>query len=272
MFIAVVFGAWAVIEAGGFSSVISTWEAAKPSDFFNTEYMLNPGLVLLLLFAGSIMADNGAWQNVYSLGNKERVLKTYALATGILIVTYFGLSMLAATVFSFNIVPEKPALAGIVAVEHVVGYAGVVLFVLATLSKAASVCDTALNSAGNIVANDIFGKSGKNYLTVSRITMAVVIAAGLFLAAMKIDLWILITTFGVFRLLAVAPTLYGLFTEHKINGDLMFWSMLLTGIFGLAMSMGSYMEKLPLSIVMISIPALTLVYQHYANSRKMVTA
>jgi len=53
---------------------------------------------------------------------------------------------------------------------------------------------------------------------------------------------------------------------------LMFWSMLLTGIFGLVMSMGSYMEKLPLSIVMISIPALTLVYQHYANSRKVVTA
>jgi len=261
MIVSIVFGTIAVNSAGGVGSVIDAWETAKPSEIFNTDYMLNPGLVLLLLFAGSIMADNGAWQNIYSLGSKERVVKTYIIATAILVVTYIGLSMLAATVFSFGIVPDKPALAGIVATEHVIGYTGVVIFVLAVLSKAASTCDTALNSAGNIVANDMAKLHGKDYLFASRTAMAVIIIAGMLLAALKIDLWILITTFGVFRLLAVAPTLYGLFTEHKINGDLMFWSMLTTGIFGLVMSIGQYMEKLELSIVMISIPALTLVYQ-----------
>ena len=86
---------------------------------------------------------------------------------------------------------------------------------------------------------------------------------GVALAALKIDLWILITTFGVFRLLAVAPTLYALFSNRIISVNTVFWSMLLTGVFGLYATVSKLpLEKLNLSLIMIAIPACALLYEH----------
>jgi len=261
LFVSVVFSSWSIYQSGGIDTVISNWSLAKPSNFFNIDYMLDPGLLLLLLFAGSIMADNGAYQKVLSLGDRSKIIKAYLLAGFILIVCYTGLALSAATIFSLPINLLDPKLAGIQVVEHTIGITGVILFVLATLAKASSSTDTALNSAGSIVANDFFPK--KNQLLVSRVTMAIVITIGVFLSALKIDLWILITTFGVFRLLAIIPTLYALFGDKSIKTNTVFWSMICTGIFGLySIITKIQIEKLYLSIIMIAVPCVAVVYEY----------
>lgn len=264
LFVSVMFGSWAVYQAGGLTTVMSNWSAAKPSELLNVEYMLDPGLLLLLLFAGSIMADNGAYQKILSLGDRTKVIKTYLLAGAILLVCYTGLALLAASVFSLPITLVDPKLAGIQVTEYTVGTVGVILFVLATLAKASSSTDTALNSAGAIVANDLL--PGNNPLLTSRLTMVAVMALGVTLAAMKIDLWILITTFGVFRLLAVVPTLYALFADRIIKTDTVFWSMLITGAFGLYATISKLpIDKLNLSLIMITVPTLAVAYEHFRS-------
>lgn len=264
LFVSVVFGSWSVYQAGGLETVMSNWLAAKPSEVFNLNYMLDPGLLLLLLFAGSIMADNGSYQKVLSLGNRSKIIKTYLLAGAILLVCYTGLALLAGSVFSLPINLLDPKLAGIQVTEYTVGTVGVILFVLATLAKSSSSTDTALNSAGSIVANDFL--PNKNPLVVSRLTMCAIMILGVSLAALKMDLWILITTFGVFRLLAIVPTLYALFADRIIKTNSVFWAMSVTGVFGLFATITKLpIEKLHLSLIMISVPALAVAFEHFRS-------
>jgi len=80
---------------------------------------------------------------------------------------------------------------------------------------------------------------------------------------LKIDLLILIATFGAFRLLAVAPTLYALFVDSKIDIRPVFWVIIVTGLAALCALIFKWpVDKLTLSIVAFSLPALTLLYQH----------
>ena len=262
LFVAIVFSAVAVAHVGGIDLVYNNWSMARPTSIFSTEFILDPGILLCLLFMGSIMADNGAYQKIYSLGTKEKIVKTYLTAGVILMVAYAGLTILSASIFSLPIAITEPRLASIQVTEHVIGYVGVVMFVLMVLAKASSASDTALNSAGSVVANDFFPYWDQ--LTVSRITMVMMMSIGVALAALKIDLWILITTFGVFRLLAVMPTLYALFSDRIIKTDLVFWSMLITGAGGLVITLGKIpIDKLVLSTVMLAIPGLAISYQTF---------
>ena len=264
LLMSVVFGSLAVSAGGGLETVLANWSQARPGAILDPVYMLDPGLLLLLLGAGSIMADNGAFQKIYSYGRKDSVIQTYLLAGAILTVCYLFLSLLAASAFSLGIVIVDPKLAGIQVTEHVIGYVGTVLFVLVTLSKASSSSDTALNSAGSVVANDFFVQH--NPLMVSRITMVLVMLVGVIIATLKIDIWILITTFGVFRLLAVAPTLYALFSSQKIQMNLVFWTMLTAGAVGLVVTIAKLpVDKLTLAVCMILAPAVALAYETAKN-------
>ena len=261
LFVSIVFGSVAVFQSGGLTTVMHNWSTAKPVDIFHLPYMLDPGLLLLLLFAGGIMATNGAYQKILSLGDKNTVIKTYFAAGFIMLVCYIGLTLLAASAFSLPITLKDPKLAGIQVTEYTLGAVGVVIFVLAVLSKAASSIDTALNSSGAIMANDLV--SNKNPLFVSRLTMLAVMLIGSSIAMLKIDLWILITTFGTFRLLSVAPTLYALFVDRIIKTNTVFWSILITGSLGIYVLFAKLpVDKLHLSLVMIMVPACFLFYEH----------
>jgi hypothetical protein len=83
------------------------------------------------------------------------------------------------------------------------------------------------------------------------------------LAMLKIDLLILIATFGVFRLLAVAPTLYALFIDNNINIKPVFWTIIVTGLAALVVLIFKLpVDKLTLSLIAFTVPALTILYQH----------
>jgi len=122
--------------------------------------------------------------------------------------------------------------------------------------------DSSLNGAGTILANDIL--KNNNPIKISRITMIIVMALGIFLTTMKIDLWILITTFGMLRVLAVAPTVYGLFVDKKISVTALTPIMIITGAIGVGLTLiDEPVGKLPLNILMLSVPVCYMTYQHF---------
>ncbi len=260
-FVSVIFGGYAILTAGGIGTVLDNWHAAKPGVLFDTKYMLEPGLLIFLLILGSITADNGNFQKQFSIGDKNKIVKTYFFAAAVLLVVHVGLILLAASSFSLGINLQDPKLAGTQTIEHLLGYWGLVIFGVAILAKCSSSIDTAFNSAGSIVANDLL--PNKDPIWASRLGMIVTMIVAYGIAILKIDLLILIATFGAFRLLAVAPTLYALFVDSKIDIRPVFWVIIVTGLAALCALIFKWpVDKLTLSIVAFSLPALTLLYQH----------
>ena len=262
LIVSIVFGIVAVLKSGGFSTVMGNWITAKPESILSVDKILDPGLLLFLLFAGSIMADNSHYQNALSLKKGASIVRTYVLAGIILLLTLLGLALLAASAYSIPVDVHKGDLASIVVTKYHFGEIGAIIFMLMVLFKASSVLDSSLNGAGTIIANDILKKH--NPVKISRITMIVVMALGILLTTMKIDLWILITTFGMLRVLAVAPTVYGLFVDKHISVNLLTPIMILTGAVGVGLTMiDNPVGKLPLNILMLSIPVCFMAYQHF---------
>jgi Na+/proline symporter len=258
IFVSVVFGSIAVFQAGGLQTVLTNWDVAKPTEIFTSATMLNPGLLLILLCAGSIMADNGHYQKVIALGEKSKIIKTYFFAGMIVLICYSFMALLSASAFSLPITISNPKVAALQVTDYTIGYYGILIFTLAILAKASSTTDTALNSAGTVIANDVF--TNWNSLWVSRLTMIVVMSIAILISMMKIDLWILFTTFGAIRMIAIAPTLYALFTEHKFNTNLLFMSMLVATVFAIFSIYFKWLDSLTLSLIMIGIPLSVILF------------
>jgi len=123
-FVSVIFGGYAILTAGGIGTVLDNWHAAKPGVLFDTKYMLEPGLLIFLLILGSITADNGNFQKQFSIGDKNKIVKTYFFAAAVLLVVHVGLILLAASSFSLGINLQDPKLAGTQTIEHLLGYWG----------------------------------------------------------------------------------------------------------------------------------------------------
>ena len=258
----VVFGFWSVIAAGGPTTVFENWNTAVPRSMMDPEIIKNFVGLLLLLYTASILADNMHYQNVFSLGNKKKVIKTYWLSGTFLFVAYAGLTMIAASAFSLPIEIKNPDNAYIQVIEHVIGPIGLLSFMLIILFKCSSVMDSSLNGAGTVIANDVI--KTKNPLMVSRITMAFVMISAIFLTIMEIDLWVLLTTFGALRILAVAPTLYGVFTKKEINTNVLFYTLIVVGIGAFtAMAMKLPIDRFYLSLIILAIPTSVIIYKHY---------
>jgi len=258
---AIITNAWLVVaEAGGIAHVYSVWSTARPGNFIDISLALDPGLLMLLLVAGSLMADNGQYQKIYALGNKRNVIKAYFLAAVLITITYIMITLIAASSFSLGILSSDPQLTAAQVIQHINGPVGVIAFTLAVLCISGTTVDCGLNSAGSLVANDIL--PNQNQILTSRITMMIVAFLGIGMALLKLDLWFLITTFGVFRLIAVFPTMFGLLTQRKINTNVMFYSMLAAGTIGLVAVFYKFdISKVLQSVFMLAIPGIAVMIQ-----------
>ena len=66
------------------------------------------------------------------------------------------------------------------------------------------------------------------------------------------------------RVLAVAPTVYGLFVDKKINVNALTPIMIVTGAVGVGLTLiDEPVGKLPLNILMLSVPVCYMTYQHF---------
>jgi Na+/pantothenate symporter len=160
----------------------------------------------MALLPASAMADNSLYQRMLSMRDQSRVITAFVLGGCIMVITIAGMGIMAATVFVSEVEPPRPHLAHVMQLTEWAHPIMMIMFVCALLSACASTIDSALNSVGSVWANTVW--RFKNTVTTSRMTIAVVMIISVFLSWLRIDLWILITTFGVLRLMIVVPTIY----------------------------------------------------------------
>ena len=263
LFISLFASFYIVISSGGFGTVIDNWTTARPTSLFDPRLMWSKGMFLLLIFVGSFFADNMQYQNVFALGDKTKTIRTYWLASAILVFVVAGMSLITGSVFTTN--PEidiKPDVIQMYMMRETFGLTGVIFFMLTILFKASSVIDSTLNGAGTVISNDIIKRS--NPITVSRWAMVVVMLLSTMIAIFRIDIWVLISTFGLLRIIMLAPTLYALLSTKKIPTDLIFYTLVIITILGI----GSTFTTLPidragLGLVLFLIPTAVIGYVHY---------
>ena len=137
---------------------------------------------------------------------------------------------------------------------------GLLLFALAILFKASSVIDSSLNGVGTVISNDIVKKY--NPITTSRVTMAIVLIASVLIAILNIDLWILVTTFGLLRVVTVAPTVYGLLSDKKIKSETIFYSLIAVVVIGVLLNYFAPIDKVIISLIALGLPSAFVWYEH----------
>lgn len=259
---------FAAYGVGGVSNLISGIVAAKPAGILETPLMMAMGLPLLIIMTGATLNDNGIYQRVLASGNKKQVVRSSLIAIVMVVVAFGCLGIIAGSLHSLGINPSNPKLAGTIGIEQALGGFGLFLMSLAALAASASTIDTALNSFGSMMANDFFPE--KDPINTSRISMVLLMAAGLVVALMKIDIWLIFMFFGVARLVTIVPFIYGAFSKTQLKNT---WPLLSSIVGSFALGMASklqYVKMAPFteSVVLATIPILGLLASIVLSKQK----
>ncbi|RMW40533.1 MAG: hypothetical protein EA442_02450 [Candidatus Nitrosopelagicus sp.] len=265
--ISILAGVYIVSANGGLGTVINNWTSARNVSLFDAGLMWNKGMFLALIFIGSFLADNMQYQNAFSLGDKNKTIKAYWLASIILVVVITGISLITGSVFTgdpnFEVHPDVVQMHMI---KTTFGISGVIFFMLTVLFKASSVIDSTLNGAGTVISNDVVKKT--NPLIVNRWSMAVIMFVSTLIAILRIDIWVLVSTFGLLRIIMISPTIYAVYSEKKISTNLLFYVLLATTILGIGSTFVDIdIDRATLGLVVFLIPAGVLLYEHFKRQQ-----
>ena len=247
---------------GGLINVIDNWTTARPTALFDQNLMWSKGMFLSLIFVGSFLADNMQYQNAFSLKDKSQTVKAYWTASLILVLVIVGISLITGSIFTSN--PNftmHPDVVQMYMIQTTFGLSGVIFFMLTVLFKASSVIDSTLNGAGTVVANDILKKQDPIFVT--RLSMAVIMTISTLIAILRIDIWILVSTFGLLRIIMISPTIYSVLSNNEIKTNLLFYILLLTTILGIGTTFTDLdIDRATLGLALFLIPTFIIVYEH----------
>ena len=253
------FSFWIFGNYGG-TAIVTNWLTATDVSFWDTNVIINKGLFLLIIFTGGIMTDNLQYQNVFALGDSKKVVRTYTYAAIAMAILIFSLAFVSGSMHTISPDAGKLTLPAFETANLVLGGFGLLLFALAILFKASSVIDSSLNGVGTVISNDIVKKY--NPITTSRVTMAIVLIASVLIAILNIDLWILVTTFGLLRVVTVAPTVYGLLSDKKIKSETIFYSLIAVVVIGVLLNYFAPIDKVIISLIALGLPSAFVWYEH----------
>jgi Na+/proline symporter len=260
--ISVLAGFYIVNTNGGLGNVYNNWTSTSDVSLFDTGLMWNKGMFLALIFVGSFLADNMQYQNAFSLGDKNKTIKAYWMASAILLIVITGISLITGSVFTsdpnFTVHPDVVQMHTI---KTTFGISGVIFFMLTVLFKASSVIDSTLNGAGTVISNDIVKRTSP--LTVNRWSMALIMFISTLIAILRIDIWVLVSTFGLLRIIMISPTIYAVYCRKKISTNLLFYTLLATTILGIGSTLIDIpIDRATLGLVVFLIPAGIIAYEH----------
>ena len=225
------------------------------------------GMFLILIFVGSFLADNMQYQNAFSLGDRNKAVKTYWGASLLLLFIMTGFAVISGSVFTIS--PDttiKPDIVQMHIMEKTFGLAGVLFFMLTVLFKASSVMDSTLNGAGLVVSNDVF--KSKNPIAVSKIATTIIMILSIIIAILRIDIWVLVSTFGLLRIIMIAPTVYGVLSDRKIKTNVLFYVLILTTLIGIGSTfIDIEIERATLGLVVFLVPTAYIFYEHFKTKQ-----
>ena len=254
------------------TEVIQTSIANNGKGLFDTEFLTNIFLVVLIIITGSAFADNQLWQRMFTINNGKRLLKSYLMAAVIYFVACFGVILVYSTALAGGSLGKNAIFGVIDAIKANGGTVLVMLFVMAILAGSASTLDSVMHSVSSILSKQ-FSKLKKQRV----IANAIVVGFSLIIyiiTQFKIDIWVLLTTFGTVRLCIVIPTLYLIFFNNpRVLATAL--SILIALAFGLFLQ-STELSKLYTVLITIVTPLpilLTVVNLEkiYYNNRKGVS-
>tara|TARA_E500000178_G_C16606275_1_gene566969 strand:- start:89 stop:556 length:468 start_codon:yes stop_codon:yes gene_type:complete len=146
------------------------------------------------------------------------------------------------------------------------GVSGVIFFMLTVLFKASSVIDSTLNGAGTVISNDIV----KNNDTVkaNRISMVMIMLISTLIAILRIDIWILVSTFGLLRIIMIAPTVYAVYSDNNINANRLFYILLAIALIGIGSTFTEIeLDRATLGLVVFLVPTAYIFYEHFKTKQ-----
>ena len=219
--------------------VLQTVSTIKQFDFINSVPITEIFLTVFLIIIGSALCDNAHYQRIFALGNRKNIVKAFGLGTTIYIIAVLGFAFLSWTTIANDLSIDTYVHGVMNNVEKNAGLLSIIFFVTCLLCASASSMDSALHSIGSIVGRKF--KKTINQKFFARVCMIVFCVMAYTLVQMKIDLWVLLTTFGAVRLSLVIPTLYIVFSKKHLE-----WKMLASSII-LAIIVGFYLQTLDIS-------------------------
>ena len=181
-------------------------------NFFDMEFITNIFLVLVIIITGSGMADNQMWQRMFTINNSKRLLKSYFMAALIYFVACFGVILVYSVATATGELGEKPIFSVIDTIKNNGSIILVTLFVIGILAASASTLDSVMHSVSSILSKQ-FAKL-KNQRSIATAIIVVFSLIIFIITQFKIDVWVLLTTFGTVRLCIVIPTLYLIFYKN----------------------------------------------------------
>jgi len=188
------------------SEVLHKVNETKPFGFFTTTNIRDIFLTLMIIISSSALCDNSLYQRVFALGNRKNVLKAFGVGCSLYFISVLGFGILAWAAIAGGF-ENKNYLYGVM--ENVKQNGGAILlvmFITGLLSVSASTMDSSLHSVGSIIASKFKNKEIQK--TIARVSMALFCIIAYGIVQLKIDLWILLVTFGAVRLSLVVPTVY----------------------------------------------------------------
>lgn len=249
------FGSWiAYGNPEGISATLSSVEGASPV-FGSIMYAM--GANLLMLMSASLVNDNGLYQRVLAVKDKARAWQGFVWAGALFTVIALGIGALAATGIHTGVEVVDGKLSTTATLEALFGGVGLIIMTLAILSASASTIDTAYNSFGAMVANDML-PNNEDPVRTSRLAMCGLFIFVTAVALFKIDIWIIFTTFALLRLITVAPMVIGIVSNWSFNTTPILIGIGLALVYALCVKTGN---ALPLSgttnnLIVLLLPAL----------------
>ena len=252
---------------GGISNILQTWYIQDAKSIFDPHLMWSMGMFLILIFVGSFLADNMQYQNAFSLGDRNKAVKTYWGASLLLLFIMTGFAIISGSVFTIDPATDlKPDVVQMYIIQNTFGFAGVLFFMLTVLFKASSVMDSTLNGAGLVMSNDVI--KSKNPIAVSKIATTIIMILSIIIAIMRIDIWVLVSTFGLLRIIMIAPTVYGVLSDRKIKTNLLFYVLILTTLIGIGSTFTSLpIDRAGLGLLVFIVPTIFILYEHYQHKK-----
>jgi hypothetical protein len=93
--------------------------------------------------------------------------------------------------------------------------------------------------------------------------MVMIMAISTLIAILRIDIWVLVSTFGLLRIIMISPTVYAVYSKKIISTNLLFYTLFTTTILGIGSTFFAIpIDRATLGLVVFLIPALVIAYEH----------
>lgn len=204
-------------------------------NLFDPKVMLNIGLTIGIIIMGSAITDNGLFQRIFSLNSGKKVIKAFSLSAVLYFIACFGVMMIYGGWQASGIDSGKPIFSVLDTINTHGNALLLFFFITAMISMSASNIDSVMHSISSLLSKYFINE--KNQKKVANLILICFIITIYIVTQFKIDLWLLLTTFGTIRLTVVFPTLYIIFFRN-INVLAIIVSIIV------AMALGLYLQSI----------------------------